>query len=180
MDPKLIAAAHYAQTDSRSVLIQAFMNNFAEWDDQPIFICIGSDRHLLDCLGPLTGTMLAEQNPDILVFGTLQEPWHAGNIGLKLREFRGRYPLRATVAIDASIGDNEPPGLIKLKIGPIKPGKAVQKSLPQVGDFAITGLVGNRDNRPSLSGSRKISLADVYSMSRVISDAILSWYIHKS
>ncbi len=175
MDSRLIAAVHYAQPDSRSVLTRAFMGSFNDADEPPVFICIGSDRHLLDCLGPLTGTMLAEQSADIIVMGTLQEPWHAGNLGLKLRDLRAEYPFRHMVAIDASIGNNEPPGLIKLKTGPIKPGKAVQKNLPRVGDFAITGLVGNRENRKPTSAADVISLAHVYSMSRVISDAIVNW-----
>ncbi len=175
MDSRLLAAAHYAQPDARAVLLQAFINNFNDTVEQPLYICIGSDRHLLDCLGPLTGTMLQEQSSELLVFGTLQEPWHAGNLSAKLRELRARYPYRPAVAIDASIGDSEPPGLIKLKTGPIKPGKAVQKNLPKVGDFAITGLVGNRANRTSQSATDIISLAHVYSMSRVISDAIIEF-----
>ncbi len=175
MESRLIAAVHYAQPDSRSVLTRAFMDSFNDADQPPVFICIGSDRHLLDCLGPLTGTMLTEQNTNIVVLGTLLEPWHAGNLGLKLRDLRVQYPFRPMVAIDASIGNNEPPGLIKLKTGPIKPGKAVQKNLPRVGDFAITGLVGNRASRQPASAAGVISLAHVYSMSRVISDAVISW-----
>ena len=174
MDSRLLAAAHFHQPDARSLLASAFMDIFND-AEQPVFICIGSDRHLLDCLGPLTGTMLQEQSSNVLVFGTLQEPWHAGNLSLKLRELRSLYPYRPVVAIDASIGDDEPPGLIKLKTGPIRPGKAVQKNLPKVGDFAITGLVGNRENKAAPTGAGIISLAHVYSMSRVISDAIISW-----
>ncbi|KUG03178.1 spore protease gpr related [hydrocarbon metagenome] len=174
MNSSLLAAAHFDQPDARSLLASAFMDIFNA-EQQPVFICIGSDRHLLDCLGPLTGTMLQEQSSSVLVFGTLQEPWHAGNLSLKLRELRSLYPYRPAVAIDASIGDSEPPGLIKLKTGPIRPGKAVQKNLPKVGDFAITGLVGNRENKAVANAAGIISLAHVYSMSRVISDAIISW-----
>lgn len=175
MDTRLLTAVHYDQPDARLILSKAFLEVFKDQTEQPVFICIGTDRHLLDCLGPLTGTMLQEQSSDIPVFGTLLEPWHAGNLSLKLRDLRAGYPLHPIVAIDASIGDTELPGLIKFKTGPIKPGKAVQKNLPKVGDYAITALVGNRDNRPSSSVPGKISLFHVYSMSRIISDAILNW-----
>ncbi len=175
MASKLIVAVHYTQNKARSILAQAFLDLFQDLNPAPAFICIGSDRHLLDCLGPLVGTMLEEHEHSALVQGTLQDPWHAGNLSHNLREFRNNYPLQPIVAIDASIGEREAPGLIKLKIGPIRPGKAVNKNLPLVGDYAITALVGTREHKSSSLTARKTSLADVYSMSRVISDAILAW-----
>jgi len=177
MNCRLIAAGYYTDDNVRSVLTHAFIENFI-FEKQTVFICIGSDHHMLDCLGPLTGTMLQEQRREILVIGTLQEPVHGANLRQKLKEVDSRYPLHRKVAIDASIGDAEQPGLIKLKKGPIKPGKAVLKRLPQVGDYAITGLVGNRADR--LHHNSSVSLGDVYSMSRVISDAVISWYEHVS
>ncbi len=176
MESRLIVSVHYNQPQARSILACAFKEQFAIEEMPPAFICIGSDRHLLDCLGPMTGTMLEEKTPGVLVMGTLDHPWHAGNIGYNLREFRNTYPPRTVVAIDASIGEDDPPGLIKLKHGPIKPGKAVQKNLPGVGDYSITALVGNRDYRPSSGSIKKISLAHVYGMARVISDAIVEWH----
>lgn len=175
MKSKLIVSVHYTHNNARSILTQAFLDNFMSLNPAPAFICIGSDRHLLDCLGPLTGTMLEEHDHNIMVLGTLQEPWHAGNISHNLREFRNSYPSQPIVAIDASIGEDEAPGLIKLKMGSIRPGKAVHKNLPVIGDFALTALVGNREGKPAFSTGKKTSLAHVYGMSRVISDAILDW-----
>jgi putative sporulation protein YyaC len=175
MKSNLIVSVHYTHKQAGSILTQAFLECFTELNQAPAFICIGSDRHLLDCLGPLTGTMLEEHNHNIMVLGTLQEPWHAGNISSNLRAFKNNFPSKPIVAIDASIGEDEAPGLIKVKRGSLKPGKAVHKNLPVIGDFAVTALVGNRAGKLGFNTVNKISLAHVYGMSRVISDAILDW-----
>ena len=110
MKSKLIVSVHYTHSNARSILTQAFLEYFMNLNPAPAFIGIGSDRHLLDCLGPMTGTMLEEHDHSIMVLGTLQEPWHAGNISHNLREFRNRYPSKPIIAIDASIGEDAEPG----------------------------------------------------------------------
>ena len=52
--------------------------------DDTIIICVGTDKCIGDCLGPLIGSFLIEKNFQIPVFGTLQSPIHALNIEEKL------------------------------------------------------------------------------------------------
>lgn len=174
MDSRVIIAVDYRDTNARDLLAQAFIEVLGEQIKDTLFIAIGTDKHLLDCLGPLTGTMLEEYRGDFKILGTLQNPWHAGNLVDKLRQHKALVSQLRTVAIDASIGKDEPSGIIKFKLGPIKPGKAVQKVLPGVGDYAITGLVGSRPNRRT-NPQDMVTLADIYAMSRVISDAVINW-----
>lgn len=174
MDSKVIVAVDYRDPEARNILAQAFSEVLGNAVKDIAFIGIGTDRHLLDCLGPLTGTMLEEYGGFLQVFGTLQNPWHAGNLVDKLRQKKTQLSLLRSVAIDASIGKEEATGIIKFKLGPIKPGKAVQKMLPGVGDYAITGLVGSRQNKRA-EPDNMVTLADVYAMARVISDAVIKW-----
>jgi hypothetical protein len=77
MKSKLIVSVHYTHNNARSILTQAFLENFMSLNPAPAFICIVRTANLLDSLGPLTGTMLEEHDHNIMVLGTLQEPWHA-------------------------------------------------------------------------------------------------------
>ncbi len=175
MDSRLIISTAYYDEDARAMLTRAFQHTFAGLPQMLLFVCIGTDRHLLDCLGPLTGTMLLEKNLDIPVFGTLKQPVHARNLVAELKIIREQYPLHTMIAVDASIGDNETPGVIKFKYGALRPGKALLKKLPPVGDYSITGLVGNRINRQPPTSSHVLSLSHVYAMARIISDAVAEW-----
>ena len=44
-------------------------------EGQAVFLCVGTDKNILDCLGPLTGTMLQEAADYIPVYGTLDVPF---------------------------------------------------------------------------------------------------------
>lgn len=175
MESRLIISKAYYDEDAREMLTRAFQHAFAETDQLPLILCIGTDRHMLDCLGPLTGTMLLEKKLPIPVYGTLENPIHARNLVAELKGIQEMHPHHLMIAVDASIGDNETPGIIKFKYGCLRPGKALLKKLPPVGDYSITGLVGNRINRQPPSSSNVLSLAHVYAMARIISDAAADW-----
>lgn len=79
---------HYQESDTKRVLVEILNSLMAGCNQKPVFICIGSDRHILDCLGPLTGSMIKEKEPQAIVFGTLDNPVHAKNIGQAVIAFR--------------------------------------------------------------------------------------------
>lgn len=106
-----------------------------------IILCIGTDRSTGDSLGPLVGEMLKKSCVHARVFGTLSEPVHAGNLTKVMDEIREKYTKPFIIAVDASLGCSENVGTIKLARGSIKPGAGVNKDLPPVGDFHITGIV---------------------------------------
>ncbi|GHU99560.1 hypothetical protein FACS1894211_05160 [Clostridia bacterium] len=112
----------------------------------PIFVCIGSDRVTGDCLGPLVGHLLVTRhNIGTYVYGTLECPITA----LNLEESRGfilnAHPGRKVVAVDAALGGSGDVGAIRVRRGAIKPGAAVDKNLPEIGDVGITAVVGSTD-----------------------------------
>jgi putative sporulation protein YyaC len=106
-----------------------------------IVLCIGTDRSTGDSLGPLVGEKLKKTCRQAKVLGNLEEPVHAGNLGKVLDEIRELYINPFIIAVDASLGRSENVGTIKLARGAIKPGAGVNKDLPAVGDFHITGIV---------------------------------------
>lgn len=107
-----------------------------------VFLCIGSDRATGDCLGPILGYKLSRfQLPNIVIYGTLDRPVHAKNLGDIITEIHSQILHPFIIAIDASLGKTNHIGFYTLDIGPLRPGAGVNKSLPAVGDITITGIV---------------------------------------
>ena len=108
-----------------------------------IIFCIGTDRSTGDSLGPLVGSKLKNfrLNNKIEVCGTLENPIHATNIENKIQKIKEKYKSPSIIAIDAGLGKSKSVGNISVNLGPLQPGSGVNKSLPEVGDIHITGLV---------------------------------------
>ncbi|PFO66296.1 spore protease YyaC [Bacillus cereus] len=107
-----------------------------------ILVCIGTDRSTGDALGPLVGTKLEQIDiQNLQVFGTLDEPVHALNLEEKIQNIQKEYPTAFIIAVDACLGKSQNIGSITTGKGPSKPGAAMNKKLPAVGDLHIHGIV---------------------------------------
>ena len=106
-----------------------------------VFLCIGTDRATGDCLGPLVGSRLKSLSPSVAVFGTLETPVHATNLQETLDEIFSVYAHPFVIAVDACLGNADRIGYINVRRGSLKPGTALNKTLPEVGDFHISGVV---------------------------------------
>jgi|SRR5690625_1883264 len=107
-----------------------------------IVLCIGTDRSTGVSFGPLTGTFLSQMRlRHIDVFGTLHQPVHALNLEKNVEKINTTYKNPLIIAIDASLGQKKSIGNFIYGVGSIKPGTAVKKELPNVGDIYITGVV---------------------------------------
>ena len=108
---------------------------------QIVVLCIGTDRSTGDCLGPLTGTKLKTLNLFPHIYGTLDEPVHATNLEAQLKIINTAYSQPYIIAVDACLGKLENVGCVTIGHGSVKPGAAVNKDLPAVGNAYITGIV---------------------------------------
>lgn len=106
-----------------------------------VILCIGTDRSTGDALGPLTGSKLKTLNQHPHIFGTLDDPVHATNLTTMISYIQLNYNSPFIIAVDACLGKLESVGYVSLGYGPVKPGAAVNKELPSVGDAYITGIV---------------------------------------
>lgn len=137
-----------------------------------ICVCIGTDRSTGDCLGPLVGTLLSKDPlPGLLVYGTLDQPVHALNLQDTLSKIARDHPRSLIIAIDACLGKLTSVGFIQLGLGPLKPGAGVNKSLPEVGQIHITGIV-NVSGFMEYFVLQNTRLSLVMKMAEVISAAI--------
>ncbi|HHY05460.1 MAG TPA: spore protease YyaC [Clostridia bacterium] len=140
---------------------------------QPLILCIGTDRATGDSLGPLTGwqlqTLLRGTKAEVL--GTIDSPVHAGNLQEIHTALSPQLSLHPLIAIDACLGRFSNVGTIVFQNKPLKPGTALKKSLPAVGDVGITGVVniGGLMERQVIQNTR---LSIVLKMSRIIAYSI--------
>lgn len=172
----IIAKTHYQDYAARDILRSALTDMLNNLEAEPLFICIGSDHHLLDCFGPLTGTMLSAVAPNLSVFGTLELPLHAQNLVKEIRGIKKLHPDKIEIALDASVGNEEEIGIIQLRQGSLLPGKALAKYLPPVGQFSITGVVDVRLNNQGVRINKRPGLGHVYHMAKLLSELIGDWH----
>jgi putative sporulation protein YyaC len=106
-----------------------------------VIVCVGTDRSTGDAFGPIVGSKLSGLR-DVRVYGSLEEPVHAVNLAATLETIRNanlKDPF--ILAVDACLGKFDHVGQIIVEEGPLRPGAGVKKSLPEFGDFTITGVV---------------------------------------
>jgi len=140
-----------------------------------VFVCIGTDRIIVDCLGPLVGTMLKEKFLPLPVYGTIEEPIHALNIKQSLKEIYKYHSDESIIGIDSCVGKFDDIGYIKIIDEPICPGSSFKKDLPIVGKHSIIGITGNSQVAQEFINSA-VRLNVVYGMAKVITLAILEGY----
>jgi len=158
-------------TDKDAVhILSDYISQF--YNDRTIVVCIGTDKCIGDCLGPLVGTLLFNSSFSYPVIGTLESPAHAVNLDSVISNINNKYNNPFIIAVDACLGHNEFIGDIQVKLGPVHPGKGVGKTLPHVGDISIVGVVDSIDVSDIFS-IRSIRLNLIMKMAEVISSAII-------
>lgn len=166
----IISKVKYDDTEAHNLLIEKIKANI---DSKPVtIVCIGTDKCIGDSIGPIVGTLLKEKGYTN-VYGTLSEPIHALNIKDKIPSILENHKDNIILAIDASLGHKSNIGKIYFKNDPISPGAGVGKKLPQIGDFAINGVVDDCDI-DTLFNDRTIRLSMVYDMSKAIANILIN------
>lgn len=140
----------------------------------PLAVCIGSDLVLGDSLGPLVGTILKKREKNFYVYGTLNNPVTAKEIDAYKNYLKQLHPNATLIAIDASIGDADDVGIIKVINRGLKPGLGVNKKLGVIGDVSIIGVVASKSlQNYNLYNLTRLNL--VYKMAETIADGVLKF-----
>lgn len=140
-----------------------------------VIVCIGTDKCIGDCLGPLVGSILNENFFPLPVYGTLSSPIHALNISERLDEIYASHPNASIIGVDACLGDEEDIGEIRIRDYAVRPGKGVGKELPEVGIASVIGIVDSSDSS-ELFFSRSIRLSFIMNMAKTISRVFIEAY----
>ncbi|MGZ0050803.1 spore protease YyaC [Brevibacillus gelatini] len=160
------------ETAAMAAFLNTLIQQASREQREVVFLCIGSDRSIGDALGPLVGTMLLEAGVTHRVYGTLEEPVHAFNLEPTLKAIKRQFRQPLIIGIDAGLGEKEQVGAVILKEGPLLPGRALQKMLPPVGDYHLTGVVNYLDPLPATQFLNDTRLYTVRKLAKTIVDVI--------
>ena len=159
---------------SQAMCLKKLIKSFPDRPDTPVILCIGTDRIIGDCLGPLVGTTLERTVKDQLpIYGTLQHTVHALNLPDTISQIKKKHPNRIVIAVDASLGDPNQVGGIFIRPGHLRPGAGVFKKLPEIGDISITGIANSESSQPYLD-LQTARLSTVSAMADIICHCIVN------
>ena len=144
------------------------------FENELIFLCIGTDRSTGDSYGPLVGTALKENQCPFPVFGTIANPVHALNMEQVLKGIHRRFTQPTIISIDACLGEHHQIGSILLKDGPLIPGYAIHNPLPEVGTYHLKAVVNYLDPHFPASFLNHTRLDTVMNLAKITSTVILN------
>ena len=144
-----------------------------------VFLCIGTDRVIGDCLGPLVGTMLEEKLEkynifNLSIYGTLQKNICYTNVEEILELIQKKHKNACIIVIDAALSNKENIGKIFIKKEKMILGKSLNKTKVEIGDISIKAVVGKdyKLSKYNFTSLQNISLSVVISLSKLIADGI--------
>lgn len=145
-------------------LLHSLICKVSTTNSAPVILCVGTDRMIGDCLGPMVGSRLErEAGGRLPVYGTLKNTVHALNIRDVNMHIKKKHPDSIVIAVDASLGSSEQIGSVYVHSGCLHPGAGVNKKLPAIGDIAITGITNAESRQPylALQTARLSTIADM-------------------
>ncbi|MUV37933.1 uncharacterized protein JNUCC1_01739 [Lentibacillus sp. JNUCC-1] len=133
-----------------------------------VVVFVGTDRSTGDALGPLAGSYLADLKPrHLTIYGTLHEPVHAMNLNDYNTLIHQQHRNPFIIAVDACLGKTSSIGTLIAEKASLKPGSALNKALPEIGDIHLTGVV-NIGGFMAHSVLQNTRLSIVYDMAKQI------------
>ena len=144
-----------------------------------VFLCIGTDRIVGDCLGPLVGTMLQEKLEkynifNINIYGNLKENICYNNIQNILKIIKQKHQNACIIVVDAALSKEDNIGKIFISKEKMILGKGLYKEKVEVGDISIKAVVGKdyKFSKYNFSSLQNISLNEVIRLAKLIVDGI--------
>lgn len=163
---------HYTDPEFHLNMLNRFLALLPPSPREYVVVSIGTDRSTGDALGPLVGSLFSEKKPrHISIYGTLDNPVHAVNLQDYLHQIETSYRHPFIIAIDACLGKQHSVGKIIAGKGPIKPGAALNKPLPAIGDAHLTGVV-NVSGFMEYAVLQNTRLQIVMAMAKLIADLL--------
>lgn len=126
---------------------------------KPVFLCVGSDKFVIDCLAPIVAEKLKHKyNISAFVYGGLEYNVNRTNVVEVLRYISVVHSDSSIVLIDATL-DSEV-GCVKVSNGAVV---GLGNCLPncKIGDLSILGVVGRRVAKIDLNSTRLRYIVDM-------------------
>lgn len=135
-----------------------------------VFVCVGSDRVVGDCLSPIVGEKIKNLNSKIIVYGSLSSPINYQNLPDVLKMIKQTHSASTVIVIDSVLGKSDEVGFVKFNKGGLVLGGEYHKGV-YFGNYHIVGVV-NTTGINSLTFLKSVKLLNIIKMSNFISNAI--------
>jgi len=136
-----------------------------------VFICIGTNKIMGDCLGPIVGTYLKSKFKDRL-YGDIYNPIDYNSIHSILNLLEPKNEKCTRILVDSALGENV--GDIVINSGGINIGEGILKGKQIVADINIKGIVGKnyKSIKKNMNQLGKINFNQINQMANYIVRAI--------
>lgn len=150
-------------------------NNFT----QIVFLCVGTDKVIGDCIGPLVGSKLIELFKDynifnINIYGSLQENINYINVKNVIEKIESYHNNACVIVVDAALSKKENIGKIFVSNTKTVLGKGINKNKIEIGDISIKAVVGKdfKISKYNFKNLQETSLGFIMNLSETIAEGI--------
>ena len=138
-----------------------------------VILCIGSNQIIGDSVGPMVGDYLISRGINAYVYGNMKHPVNAKNLVSYVDMINSYHRDALLVVVDATVGEKKDVGNIRINRNGVKPGGAINKNLPRIGDIGVLGVVAKKSSS-LVNTLMNVELATVEKISLKIGRLLLS------
>lgn len=140
-----------------------------------IFLCIGTNRVIGDCFGPLVGSKLKHffsQEENIEVIGDIENIVSLKNVYSIINQIKEQEAF--VIAIDAALSCNNKIGTIIVNQNKMNIGSGINKRNLYIGDISIKGIVAKDFKNPkhNFNALQNMPLSIIIDMAECVSTGI--------
>lgn len=140
-----------------------------------IFLCIGTNRVIGDCFGPLVGSKLKHyfsQEENIEVIGDIENIVSIKNVYSIINQIKEQEAF--VIAIDAALSCNNRIGTIIVNQNKMNIGSGINKRNLYIGDISIKGIVAKdfKNPKPNFNALQNMPLSIIIDMAECVSTGI--------
>lgn len=165
----------FSQDFGTKLYKEKLKNNFS----QIVFLCVGTDRVIGDCVGPLVGSKLMDLFEDynilnINIYGTLTENINYINVKNVIERIEKHHKDACVIVIDAALSKKENIGKIYVSNSKTILGRGINKNKIQIGDISIKVVVGRdlKVSKYNFKSLQNTSLGFVMNLSEKVAEGI--------
>lgn len=116
-----------------------------------IFLCVGTDRVIGDCFGPLVGEklkILIGKKKEIEIIGDLEKAICINNIENVIKVIKDEFENPFIIGIDAALDKKELVGKIVISEQGLNAGSGLNKASFEIGEMSVKGIVSYNTGIP--------------------------------
>lgn len=116
-----------------------------------VFLCVGTDRVIGDCFGPLVGEKLKSligKMKNVEIIGNLEKTICINDIEKVIKTINEEITNPLIIGIDAALDKRESVGKIVVAQEGIKAGSGLNKNKIEIGEISVKGIVSYNTGMP--------------------------------